>query len=228
MFQKFLPFLLIFQFLGWVSNAAIITSQAPGGNWNAASTWVGVLVLGTSDTVRIAGGSQVRVVNNVTIKRLVFLTHTAASDVNLAPGVEFNVTETLRFDNPTRDNRSFIFDVYSDQATFGRVKYNSPASGSRRVIIRINTGWMQVINVFDMGTTSSSSRRRLETVGPGKAIFRGQILNPSFLSTSPGSHVSILGSGTFNIFNTEYHKLYPLWSWHQESGNQHCKWCPRN
>jgi hypothetical protein len=207
MFQKIFIFFLGFQLLGWVSKATIITSQAPGGNWNSTSTWVGGQIPGNDDTVRIAGGSQIRVTNPVTIKRIVFLTDTASSRVDLASGISFSVTETLRFDIPTRDNRNFIFDVDSGQATFNRVEYNNPTGDSRRSIIRINTGWMIVVNVFDMGTTSSSVRRRVEIVGPGKAIFQGLVLNTSFMSTSPGSHVAFNGAGSFNLFTTDYHKL---------------------
>jgi len=213
MFSKLLSISMIGLLFCQLAGAATITSLATGGNWNQGSTWVGGIVPGPNDSVRIVGGSNIIVTQSAVIKRISFISDTTSSTIKLNKSAFFQVTEELLFGITTRDNRRFLFDIDSAAAELAKVTYTNSAGDSRRSVIKISTGRLTVKGAFDMSPERTQfGRRRLEITDNGQVFFEGPITNSAFLSTALGSRVTYLATGNFNLLTSDYHHLSILGS----------------
>lgn len=203
------PYLFLCFLLCWLSGkAAVISSSSAGGNWNAAGTWTGGVVPTAADTVIIQRGAVIQITENASIARLIFANDTASNSLTIADGVIFNITGTLRFETPTRDNRNFVFQIGNGSVIANQIEYLNSGGDSRRAIIRVADGRLEVNGNFDMNAAGFGFvRRRLEITGSGTVVFRGSVINLATLTTNAGSHVAYLGNGNYPIFTTTYHKL---------------------
>ena len=77
---------LLLSMFGIIANAQI-TSTTLGGNWNAAGTWVGGIVPGSSTAVTVASGATV----------IVNVSNATCASITIGGGFRFTATATLSF-----------------------------------------------------------------------------------------------------------------------------------
>jgi hypothetical protein len=186
--------------------AQTITS-AGSGVWSNPATWVGGVVPGAANDVRIASGHVVTVDGNFACNSLQIGVAPVVNNTTLSinSGLTLTVAGAVTFLAPTANNRDVILDVADGNLVCASLTMNATGSDTRDCILLVNNGNATVSG--NLATNSSSLRHHIDFSGNGTLNIAGNLSGNGGLFHNNFGTVNFNGStaqtisASFNSYN---------------------------
>lgn len=166
--------LFLFVFHSTVQSATI-TSQAAGGTWGVAGTWVGGVIPGLADDVIIATSATVTVTDNRSCNSISWTGNPTASRVlTINSGFTLTVTGNITFAAATTNGRNRSVNVLGSLICGGDFSMGASGNDGRDVIITIaTTGAVTITGNLIM--PSSFARHHVDMTGSAVLNIGGNV-----------------------------------------------------
>jgi|GEM_PF-1495778 len=188
--------------------SAVVTSTGTGGNWNAGTSWTGGIVPSSTDTAVVASGATLTVSGTILIGRVVFAVgNVLSAKLNLEDGSNFTISGLLLLNQTIADSTNNTFNVGNATATVSGIIYVASLNDSRKAIVNIGSGTLNINGTLNFNGTNSPMRRGL-ILGAGATVnLNGTVAGTGGTAFDPTSNFNYLTTGNQNMINTTYGNL---------------------
>ena len=183
-----------------LAHAAAITSKATG-NWNAAGTWTGGVVPGSSDNVTIANGTTVTVTVSTACSTLTIASGNSSSSLILNPGISLAVSGVVTINNGTANNANKKVTVGTGTLSCSAITIAATGSNKRTSGVTLSTGTVTVAGDITMGDSNDYiTLTAAGTLNLGGNMSGGKFTPSTGNVNFNGNVVQTIPNGTY-IFN---------------------------